>query len=186
MAYLCFPRCCLARLLIRGIDLFMTILRPNSKSPEPTAVSAGRSAVAVQAASRHGGSALYVRAHLHESLPLTFAEEQLVRWMLEHGKPEARAFLPQLERAQVTDWRCSCGCASINFLVEGFAEPSGGLHPLADFIFGTDDELSGIFVFEQSGVLAGLEVYGLAGDAPKTLPSSDSLKPFENRQAPCA
>jgi hypothetical protein len=47
---------------------------------------------------------------------------------------------------------------------------------LADFVFGTDDDLSGIFVFEKSGVLAGLEVYGLAGDAPKTLPLSDSLK----------
>jgi hypothetical protein len=41
------------------------------------------------------------------------------------------------------------------------------MHILADFIFGTDEELSGIFVWEQSGVLAGLEVYGLAGDAPR-------------------
>jgi hypothetical protein len=29
---------------------------------------------------------------------------------------------------------------------------------LADFVFGADDDLSGIFVFEKSGVLAGLEV----------------------------
>ena len=119
------------------------------------------------------------------SRPLTSAEEQLVRWMLEHGKPEARAFLPQLERAQVTDWHCPCGCASINFAVEGFPEPSGGLHPIADFIFGGDEDMSGIFIFEKSGVLAGLEVYGLAGDAPKTLPLSDSLRPFENA-TPCA
>ena len=49
---------------------------------------------------------------------------------------------------------------------------------LADFIFGTDKELSGIFVWEERGVLAGLEVYGLAGDAPKTLPSSDALRPL--------
>jgi hypothetical protein len=119
------------------------------------------------------------------SRPLTSAEKQLVRWMLEHGKPEARAFLSQLERAQVTDWRCTCGCASINFSVDGFPEPSGGLHQLADFVFGSDEDLNGIFVFEQSGVLAGLEVYGLAGDAPKTLPSSDSLRPFGNA-TPCA
>jgi len=32
--------------------------------------------------------------------------------------------------------------------------------------------------FEKSGVLAGLEVYGLAGEAPKTLPLPESLKPF--------
>jgi hypothetical protein len=110
------------------------------------------------------------------SRPLTSAEENLVRWMLERGKPEGRIFLPQLERAKVTDWRCACGCASINFLVEGFPEPSGGLRRLADFIFGSDENLSGIFVFEQNGVLAGLEVYGIGGDAPKTLPLPDLLR----------
>lgn len=107
---------------------------------------------------------------------LTSAEKQLIRWMLEHGKSGAQAFLPQLEKAQVTPNRCPCGCASIDFTIDGFPEPLGGLHILADFVFGTDDDLSGIFVFEKSGVLAGLEVYGLAADAPKTLPSSDSLK----------
>jgi hypothetical protein len=105
-------------------------------------------------------------------------EEQLIRWMLDHGKPQARAFLRQLEEAQVTPFRCPCGCASINLLVEGLPKPSGGMHILADFIFGTDEELSGIFVFEQGGVLAGLEVYGLAGNAPKTLPSPHSLRPL--------
>ncbi len=54
------------------------------------------------------------------------------------------------------------------------------MHVLADFIFGTDEELRGIFVWEQGGVLAGLEVYGLAGDAPKTLPSPDSLRPLSD------
>jgi hypothetical protein len=112
--------------------------------------------------------------------PLTAAEEHLIRWMLEHGKPEARAFLAQLKKATVTPWHCECGCASIIFSVEGFPEPSGGLHPLADFTFGTDKDLSGIFVYEQSDVLAGLEVYGMAGDAPKTLPSPEALRPFSD------
>jgi hypothetical protein len=109
---------------------------------------------------------------------ITSAEEQLIRWMLEHGNPEARAFLPQLERAKVTPYRCRCGCASINLSIDGFPEPSGGLHILADFVFGDDNNLSGIFVFEQGGVLAGLEVYGLADDAPKTLPLSHCLRPL--------
>jgi hypothetical protein len=112
--------------------------------------------------------------------PLTAAEADLIRWMLEHGAPEARAFLPQLQKAQVTPWRCSCGCASIHFSVDGLPEPSGGVHPIADFVFGTDTDLSGIFVFEKAGVLAGLEVYGLACDAPKTLPAPESLKPFSD------
>jgi hypothetical protein len=109
---------------------------------------------------------------------LTSAEEQLVLWMLQHGKPEALAFLPQLERARVTPNGCPCGCASIDLSIDGLPDPSGGLRVLADFVFGSDSDLSGIFVFEKNGVLAGLEVYGLAGDAPKTLPSSGSLKPL--------
>ncbi len=109
---------------------------------------------------------------------LTFAEEQLIRWMLEHGNQEALDFLSQLEKAQVTPYRCPCGCATINLSIDGFPEPSGGLRILADFLFDIDNDLSGIFVFEKQGVLAGLEVYGLAGDAPKALPSPDSLRPF--------
>jgi hypothetical protein len=119
------------------------------------------------------------------SRQLTSAEDQLVRWMLEHGEPEARSFLPQLELAQVADWHCPCGCASINFSVQGAPEPTGKLHSIADFLIGTEKDLSGIFIFEKGGVLAGLEVYGLAGGAPKTFPSSDSLRPFEN-VTPCA
>jgi hypothetical protein len=84
---------------------------------------------------------------------LTSAEEHLIRWMLAHGvHVVARAFLPQLEKAQVTPSRCPFGCASIDLPIDGFPEPSGVLHVLADFVFGADDDLSGIFVFEKSGV----------------------------------
>jgi hypothetical protein len=38
--------------------------------------------------------------------------------------------------------------------------------------------LSGIFVFEKSGILAGLEVYGPAAEAPKTLPLPEALRLF--------
>jgi hypothetical protein len=55
---------------------------------------------------------------------------------------------------------------------------------LADFVFGEGSELSGIFVFEQAGVLAGLEVYGWTGDAPKTLPTPNLLKPLRQLLLP--
>jgi hypothetical protein len=110
----------------------------------------------------------------------TAAERHLVEWMLEHGEPDARDLLPQLLRARVTGWRCPCGCASINFSVGGHPKLSGGLRPVADFVFGDEDDLSGIFVYEQSGVLSGLEVYGMGGDAPKGLPTPDMLRPFSN------
>jgi hypothetical protein len=110
--------------------------------------------------------------------PMLIEEKNLIRWMLEHGEPEAKNFLVQLDKAEVTPWHCPCGCASINFSIQGHPAPSGGLHPLADFIFGDDENLSGIFAYEQNGTLAGLEVYGLAGDAPKLLPSTESLRLF--------
>lgn len=115
---------------------------------------------------------------------LTSEERTLVRWMLEHGEPDAPQFLSQLERAQVLPWRCPCGCASIDFSIDGKPKPAPGpLRPIADFVFGSSADLSGIFVYEQAGVLAGLEVYGLAGDAPKTLPSPNSLRPFADETA---
>lgn len=110
--------------------------------------------------------------------PLTPAEAHLVRWMLEHGGPAAQTFLAQLERAQVTPWRCPCGCASLELAIEGLAEPTGGLRPIADFVWGTDETLCGIFAYQRDSMLAGVEVYGLTGDAPQELPTPDVLRPF--------
>jgi hypothetical protein len=109
--------------------------------------------------------------------PLSKAEYDLARWMLEHGESAGREFLTQLDRARVVS-RCPCGCASVDFEVEGLSPPTGGLRILGDFVFGGDSDLAGAFVFERNGVLAGVEVYGLAGDAPKTLPSPSTLRPF--------
>ena len=109
--------------------------------------------------------------------PLTKAEYDLARWMLENGQVDAREFLAQLDRARVVS-RCPCGCASIDLQVEGLPPPSGGLRILGDYLFGAEGDLAGAFVFERSGVLAGVEVYGLAGDAPKSLPSPRAVRPF--------
>ena len=114
---------------------------------------------------------------------LSANEHRLVQWMLEHGSAEAREFLPQLAVARVTPWRCECGCASFHLFIPGYRLPSGGVHPIADFVFGTGTEHSGIFAYEQGGTLSGVEVYGLAGDAPSTLPTPDMLQPFSNATA---
>jgi hypothetical protein len=113
---------------------------------------------------------------------LTEHERRLVRWMLEHGSPEAAHFLPQLELAEVTPWKCKCGCASIIFQIRGRTEAPPGIHPIADFIFGEVDTLSGIFIYEKSGTLSGLEVYGLSGDASKSLPEPEELRSFVEEQ----
>jgi hypothetical protein len=109
---------------------------------------------------------------------LTDHEKRLVRWMLQHGSSEAITFLTQLDLAEVGPWKCPCGCASINFRIRGQPVPPPGVHPIADFVFGEEDALSGIFVYEKDGILSGLEVYGLIGDAPKSLPEPEVLRPF--------
>ena len=111
-----------------------------------------------------------------ETRPLTADEHDLIGWMLRHGNQEALLLLPQLALARATSWRCPCGCASFNLVLEGQQPAAGHMHIVADFIFGPDNQLSGIFLFEKGGVLAGLEVYGLAGDAPKSLPVSEALR----------
>lgn len=110
---------------------------------------------------------------------LTASELRLARWMLEHGDREALNFVDQLDLAEVTPWRCACGCASINFQIRGHAEPSPGVHVLGNFVFGSENDLSGAFIFESGGLLRGIEVYGLAGDAPKDLPAIEALRSFE-------
>lgn len=115
-----------------------------------------------------------------DTRPLTTQERGLLRWMLEHGGPEAAAFLPQVDVAEATLWKCACGCASFNMRVRGLSEAPPGCHPIADFLFGEGESLCGAFVFEQGGILSGLEVYGFGVDAPKTLPDPAVLRPFKD------
>ena len=119
----------------------------------------------------------------HDTRELTDDERRLVRWMLEHSGTETAAFLSQLEVAEVTPWKCPCGCASINFKIRGRPEAPPGVNPIAEFVFGDEANLSGIFVFENDGTLSGLEVYGLVGDAPTVLPRPEELRPFGDSAA---
>jgi hypothetical protein len=99
---------------------------------------------------------------------------------LEHGSASAAKFLPQLTRVWVVSG-CYCGCASVNFAVDGTVPPSGeGIGVLADFQFQTaEGHLCGVFVFERAGLLAGLEVWSVDGlSTPSTLPAIEQLQPL--------
>ena len=109
---------------------------------------------------------------------LTSEELRLARWMLEHGTDEASAFLPQLDLAEVTPWKCPCGCASIDFQVQGKPLPPPGVNILGDYVVGEGNDVSGVFIFESGGLLSGIEFYGLGGDALQALPGVDELRPF--------
>jgi hypothetical protein len=109
---------------------------------------------------------------------LTEQERNLAEWMLLNGTAEGPEYLAQLEQAEVTPWRCECGCASINFHVKGYAPAPPGVHIFGDFIFGDEGAESGAFIFSSDGILSGLEVYALAGEAPKELPNPRELRPL--------
>jgi len=110
--------------------------------------------------------------------PLSDEERVLTRWILEHGTAEGVGFLEQLDRARVVGG-CPCGCASIDFAIDGSGEAPVGVHTLGEFVFGIgEDELFGVMVFSANGILSGLEVYGFGADAPKTLPKPSELRPM--------
>lgn len=109
--------------------------------------------------------------------PLTGEERALARRMLEGAGADAAPFLAQLASARVVS-RCGCGCASVNFAVEGHPPAVGGLHVLGDYEYDGPEGLTGAFIFEQGGVLSGIEVYGLDGGAPAALPAPDALRPL--------
>jgi hypothetical protein len=109
--------------------------------------------------------------------PLTALELELARWMLAHGNAEAEAFLPQLELAEVTPWKCPCGCASINFQILGHEEALPGVNILGDFVLGDGDSTGGAFIFASGGILSGIEVYSF-GDPVTILPNLSDLREF--------
>jgi len=53
------------------------------------------------------------------------------------------------------------------------------MNVVADFIFGTDEDLCAIMVYAIDGILAGVEVYTLTPGsvADRALPSPESLRP---------
>jgi hypothetical protein len=107
-----------------------------------------------------------------EDRELTEEEIALIRWMLMHGASKASEFLPQLDRARVSS-RCSCGCASIDLAIDGVSPSIGlGMQILADFEYRTTDGYDcGAFVFENGGLLAGLEIWSRDGRwTPSRLP----------------
>lgn len=119
-------------------------------------------------------------SEIAENRPLSAEEHALTRWLLEHGMPLAAGFLPQLPRARVVA-QCGCGCASVDFAVDGRRPAPGGLTVLSDYEY--DDAAgrrAGVCVFARDGVLAGLEVWAAHPDADTTtLPSTEILQPLE-------
>jgi hypothetical protein len=111
---------------------------------------------------------------------LTDAERALARWVLENGTEEALGYMAQLEIAEATTWECPCGCASLKFRIKGLPVAPPEVHILGDSLVGSGENLYGIFIFSCEGILSGIEVYSMAGEAPQVLPSPEELVRFED------
>ncbi len=116
-----------------------------------------------------------------ENRPLTEAESELVGWLLQHGTDEGRALLPQLQTARVVS-RCSCGCASVEFSVDGrVASSKSGMSVLSDYRWvSSEGYLFGAFTYAREGILSGIDLWSIDGRATASvLPTPTQLRPIE-------
>jgi hypothetical protein len=106
--------------------------------------------------------------------PLTQQETEVLRWLLDHGKPSAAEHIGEVGRVRVVS-RCGCGCASVDFI----EAPRSAMEILSDHQW--QDQKGrrfGAFAFAKEGKLAGVEVWSIDGLAtPKSLPDTSLLTP---------
>jgi hypothetical protein len=112
------------------------------------------------------------QSEIAEERELSDEERALVSWLLEHGTPLARQYLAQVPLVRVVS-RCGCGCASLNFEVDGRGWRSrSGMDILSDHGWKDDSgRRFGIFLFAKANALAGVDVFSSDGlGVPKVLP----------------
>lgn len=109
---------------------------------------------------------------------LTVEERSIIEWLLAHGDGDNAEFIEQLKQARVVA-HCACGCASVDLAIAGQSS-TAPMRVLADFQWTTaDGHLCGAFVFEQDGLLGGLDLWSIDGETvPRTLPAAKDLVPF--------
>jgi hypothetical protein len=123
----------------------------------------------------------HAAAAIAEDRPLTIAEHAFVRWLLEQGTDEGRNLLPQLARARVVA-RCSCGCASVDFSIDGqIASAKSGMSIVSDYRWqDADGRAFGVFAFAREGLLSGIDLWSIDGRATAgTLPNVSQLRPMD-------
>jgi hypothetical protein len=112
-----------------------------------------------------------------EDRALSDSESALVQWLLSQGGKKATCYLSQASRIRVVS-RCACGCASLNFDIDGGGWRSpGGMDILIERRWHDQaGHLFEVFIFSKANTLAGIEVYSVDGLAtPRTLPTPQEL-----------
>ena len=109
--------------------------------------------------------------------PLTDHERELVAWLIEHGtygdRPTLHAQIPRLSVRE----RCTCGCPTVYFALDGKPVPRKGERLVSDHLATVDGMEVGIMLFETTDDLSSLEVYSCPGsDQPFGLPDTTSIR----------
>jgi hypothetical protein len=111
--------------------------------------------------------------------PLTEHESQLVTWLIEHGtyqdRPQLNAQVPRLSVRE----RCTCGCPTVYFALDGMPVPRKGERLVSDHLASVEGMEVGIMLFETDGLLSSLEVYSCPGTNEQFgLPQVASIRPL--------
>ncbi len=110
--------------------------------------------------------------------PLTSRERELVLWLIEHGEyADPERLKSQLPSLSVRE-RCTCGCPTVYFAVDGVPVPRKGERLVSDYLALVEGADVGVMLFETDGLLSSLEVYSCAGSSePFGLPEINSIHP---------
>ena len=116
-----------------------------------------------------------------EKRELNDDEKDLVLLMLENGENRAKEYIQELRNISVAS-KCRCGCASINFALNGIeVSRKGGIDVIADFRYKTKNgNECGAYLFLSDEHLAGLDLWSMDGnEIPKYIPNKSELKKYE-------
>ena len=122
----------------------------------------------------------------HESLdrPASQQERDFVRWLLEHSDPQYLPLASQIDALRVVS-KCTCGCPTVDFALEGNPPQRKGEKDISDYGATFDDQPVGVLLFACNGSLSMLEVYSCAGsDKPFGLPKIEDIYPYISEDLP--
>lgn len=112
--------------------------------------------------------------------PLTQQERDLIVWLIEHGTYADKAELhAQVARLTVSE-RCTCGCPTIYFALDGNSVPNKGERLVSDHVATVEGMEVGVMLFETDGRIGSLEVCSCGGaDRPFGLPEISAIRTIE-------
>jgi hypothetical protein len=96
---------------------------------------------------------------------LTEHERDLILWLLDHPEEDQHdisKLKSQIDALTVVQ-KCTCGCPTVYFALEGVPVPRKGEHLISDYLATVEGDEVGVMLFQNNRRLSSLEVYSAAG-----------------------